>query len=175
MDAFPAPNKRQKREALNVEGRSEQLLVFRDEFGHCEVPWKYPVGPSLGQWCISMSNAYNQIQTGRTTSCDLSQNRIERLEQTGFLWKPNGNAFEQRYRDLEALKSEFGYCNVHQNYSVDPSLGICCSTMRCACKQIQQGMKPTTAELSQDRIEHLEGIGFKWIKIRDLDHYRFSR
>lgn len=28
-----------------------------------------------------------------------------------------------------------------------PSLGICCSTMRCEYNHIQQGKKPTTAEL----------------------------
>jgi hypothetical protein len=43
---------------------------------------------------------------------------------------------------------------------VDPSFGQWYSSMRVAYNHIQQG-KPTTRNFSQDRIEHLEEIGFK--------------
>ena len=70
-----------------------------------------------------MRAAYNKIQKGMKANSNLSQDRIERLEEIGFKWKliQDKTTFEQRCHDLEAFKSEFGHCNVPQPYSVDPS------------------------------------------------------
>ena len=67
----------------------------------------------------------------------------------------------QRCRDLEAFMSEFGHCDVPFKYSADPSLGNWCSDMRCAYNKIQQGQTPSRY-LTQDQIERLEEIGFRW-------------
>ena len=53
------------------------------------------------------------------------QDHIERLEEINIKWKGKDYAFEQRCRDLELFKCEFGRCDVPQKYSVDPSLGTC--------------------------------------------------
>jgi len=110
-----------------------------------------------------MRFAYNQIQQGQTPTNNLTPDQIERLGEIGFKWKLTDfeKKFEQRCRDLEAFKSEFGRCQVPSNYSVNPSLATWCSTMRFAYKQIQQGQTPKR-NLTPDRIEHLEEIGFKW-------------
>ena len=104
-----------------------------------------------------------QQDTARTGTKEQSHStpgQIERLEEIGFKWKVQ-ETFEQRCHDLEAFKSEFGHCNVPVKYSVNPSLGSWCSTMRCTHKQIQQGQTPKM-NLTQDQIERLEEIGFKW-------------
>ena len=49
----------------SFEGRYKQLIDFIDEFGHCHVPCKYPVNPSLGEWCSKMRVAYKKIQQGQ--------------------------------------------------------------------------------------------------------------
>jgi len=103
---------------------------------------------------------YNQRQQGNTPERSLTPYWIARLEEIGFKWKVQ-ETFEQRCHDLEAFKSEFGHCNVPVKYSVNPSLGSWCSTMRCTHKQIQQGQTPKM-NLTQDQIERLEEIGFKW-------------
>jgi len=41
----------------------------------------------------------------------LTQDQIERLEEIGFKWKIR-ETFEQRCRDLEAFKRDFGHCHV---------------------------------------------------------------
>ena len=81
----------------------------------------------------------------------------------GFKWKgvDYGTLFGRRCRDLEASKKKFGHCNVSRLYSVDLSLGNWCKDMRVTYTQIQQG-KPHKRNLSQDRIEGLGKIGFKW-------------
>ena len=152
--------------ALSFEERCGQLLAFKEEFGHCNVPARYSAGPSLGllgPWCKKMRSKFKQLQEGKPSMCGLSQDQIERLEAIGFKWKSDGldKKFEQRCHDLEAFKRKFGHCNVSRNYSADPSLGRWCNRMRYVYNQIQQG-KSTECNLSQDRIERLEEIGFKW-------------
>jgi hypothetical protein len=151
------------RKALVFEERCVQLLAFEDEFGHCNVPRGYADNPSLGSWCNNMRNAYTKIQKGMKTKLNLSQDRIERLEEIGFQWQgvDYDEAFEKRCHELMAFKDEFGHCNVPKRCANNPSLGRWCGNMRAAHTKIQKGMK-ADYNLSQDRIERLEEIGFKW-------------
>ena len=143
--------------------RCNQLLRFKEEIGHCNVPVKYSGNPSFGKWCSTMRTAYKKIQKGMKTNRNLSQDRIERLEEIGFQWQvvDYNESFKKRCRELMAFKEEFGHCNVFYKYADNPSLGQWCSTMRKAYKIIQKGMK-TNRNLSQNRIERQEKIGFQW-------------
>ena len=141
-----------------------RLLRFKEEFGHCNVPQKYSKysgKPSLGIWCNDARSAYTKIQKGMKPRRNLSQERIERLEEIGFQWQvvDYDEAFKKRCRDLISFKEEFGHCNVP--IKNNPSLGKWCNKMSNAYKKIQKGMK-AHYNLSQDRIERLEEIGFQW-------------
>ena len=148
------------------EQRYCDLEAFKSEFGHCDVPYTYSADPALGQWCAIIRYNYNLIQGGKKPRMNLSQDRIERLDKMGFKWKGKAirtvrqKTFEQRCRDLEAFKSEFGHCNVPKSYSADPSLGHWSNIMRCTYKRIQRGLTPDN-KLSQDQIKRLEQIGFQ--------------
>ena len=156
---------RKNRQKSNVdfEERCEQLLEFKDEFGHCNVPAKYSANIAFGSWCHKMRYNHNQKLKGKPVSGNIFQHQIKRLEEIGFQWKVSDHVetFEQRCRDLEAFKSEFGHCSVPRSYCEDPSLGTWCSTMRYSYHQKQQGKKPDR-KLCQDRIDRLEKIGFRW-------------
>ena len=142
--------------------RCHELEAFKSKFGHCNVPCKYSANPSLGKWCNTTRYCYNKSQQGHTIDRILTQDQIERLEEIGFkLDLANNTTFEQRYHDLEAFKSEFGHCNVTSRFSVHPSLGKWCIRMRYTHNQIQKGQTPKR-NLTQDQIERLEEIGFKW-------------
>ena len=67
--------------------RCNQLLQFKDKFGHCNVPYKYVNNPSLGKWCSKIRTAYKKIQKGLKVDRNLSPDRIERLEEIGFQWQ----------------------------------------------------------------------------------------
>ena len=102
------------------------------------------------------------MQKVTKTKSNLSQDRIERLEEIGFEWGVDyDEAFEKCRRELTSFKEEFGHCNIPVRYSGNPSLGQLCSHMRRAYKKMQKGIK-TNSKLSQDRIERLEEIGFQW-------------
>ena len=97
--------------------RCNQLLQFKDKFGHCNVPYKYVNNPSLGKWCSNMRTAYNKIQKGMKANCNHSQDRIERLEEIGFQLHgvDQDEAFKKHCRELIAFKEDFGHCHVPQN------------------------------------------------------------
>ena len=101
---------------MSFEERCGQLLAFKDEFGHCNVPTGYSAGPSLGlgQWCKDMRSSYEQIQEGKPSMSNLSQDRIERLEKIGFKWKGVvfDKKFEKRCQDVETFKRQFSHCDV---------------------------------------------------------------
>jgi len=111
--------------------RCNQLLRFKEEFGHCNVPQKYANNPSLGQWCNMMRITYKKIQKGMKTNSnnlsqyDLSQGRIEYLEEIGFQWQGVDyvEAFKKLCHELIAFKEDFGHCIVPQKYANNPSLG----------------------------------------------------
>jgi len=107
-----------------------------------------------------MRACYNKAQQGLTPHRNLTQDQIERQKEIGFKWNLTVS-FEQRCHDLEAFKSEFGHCNVSHSHSADPSLGNWCYKMRFTYNQIQQGQTPKN-KLTEDQIERLEEIGFKW-------------
>jgi hypothetical protein len=55
------------------------------------------------------------MRRGKKPVYNISQDRIESLEEIGLDWKFNvfeQKILEQRCRDLDAFKSEFGHCNV---------------------------------------------------------------
>jgi len=76
-----------------------ELEAFKEEFGHCNVPMKYPDNQTFLNWCSIIRNTYNRKQmglkpTGRT---NISQDRIDQLEQIGFQWRlrVSNEAFEK--------------------------------------------------------------------------------
>jgi hypothetical protein len=68
------------------EQRCHGLVSFKSEFGHCDVPWKFLVNPSLWTWCNEMRCACNSIQQGQTPKSNLTKYQIECLEEIGFKW-----------------------------------------------------------------------------------------
>ncbi|CAK8711346.1 MAG: Restriction endonuclease [Candidatus Electronema aureum] len=60
------------------EDRYLQLLYFKEEHGHCKVPYNYPDNPQLGKW-IS-----NQRQKRKQNKLTPERERL--LDEIGFLW-----------------------------------------------------------------------------------------
>jgi len=147
----------------NFEERYNQLLQFKEEFGHCNVPHKYSRNLLLGVWCNNTRKTYNRARKGMPIPYKISQDKIDRLNKIDFQWNPAvyDGTFDKRCFELETFKEEFGHCNVPRRYQGNPSLGAWCNTMRTAYKKIQSGME-TSYNISQDRVEILEGIGFRW-------------
>ncbi|WP_080121412.1 DEAD/DEAH box helicase [Chlamydia suis] len=122
-----------------------ELKRFREEHGHCNVPQRFFKNPSLGAW---VSQKRNDFKKG-----DLSEDRIARLEEIGFVWDVLEEAWEENFLELQRFQEEYGHCKVPSGYPQNPQLAVWVSTQRYAFKE---------GKLSEDKIARLEEIGFVW-------------
>jgi len=95
-DAIQSESKSHQKTSFDE--RCNQLLRFKEEFGHCNVPCKYRGNQSLWNWCSHMRNSYQEMQKGTKPQYSLSQDMIGRLEEIGFQWRCD--------RDLITFKEE---------------------------------------------------------------------
>ena len=150
--------------------RFEELLNYRSEHGHCDVPNR---GGKLGKWVGRQRTAYKNESLG--------QDRIDRLSSIGFKWSLKGlqmppssrsrgsptttsvglqegrlgrrneiaEQWNARFEELLKYKSEHGDCNVPgKQGKLGRWVGTQCAAYRAA-------------SLEQDRIARLDIIGFK--------------
>jgi hypothetical protein len=132
------------------ERRYSELLAFRKQYGHCNVPDKWPENLSLGIWVGSLR--------GQKRKNILSLDRVRRLEQIGFKWKPYDSFWESQFRALVEYKKRHGNCDVPAKWPNDTALANWTGTQRSLRK---------AGRLAKDRIDRLNEVGFVW---HQLDH-----
>ena len=125
------------------ETRFDQLVQYNAKHGDCNVP---DGQGKLGNWVRTQRGAYK--------AGSLLQDRIDRLDSIGFLWalvvKGPSVPWKTSFNELIKYKSKHGDCDVPVRQG---KLGMWVSNQR------QYYMADL---LSQDRIDRLSGIGFKW-------------
>merc|ERR1712232_363070 len=93
------------------QNRLHELISFKEEYGTCHVP--YGINPKLSTWVSSQRHNYKQNKDGKTTS--LNSERIEQLNEIGFVWEAretSRNTFEKKLDELRNFKNIHGHCNV---------------------------------------------------------------
>jgi hypothetical protein len=135
--------------------RFKDLMAFKAEFGHCNVPCTKSSNNkhlSLGMWCSHVRMSYKSIKEGgKQRNHKLSKADMKRLENAGFEWKLL-KTFDDRFNDLMAFKAKFGHCNVPQtksNNNKQHSLGMWCCHVRTSYKFIKEGGYSTYCKLSK--------------------------
>ena len=81
----------------------------------------------------------------------LSADRINRLEQLGFMWDPHAPAWDEMFAALAAYKQAHGDCKVSRRWKDNPKLGRWCVNQRISYKN---------DKLSADRVKRLNDLGF---------------
>ena len=123
--------------------RFKELLSYRSEHGDCNVPFKHG---KLGNWVASQRAAY--------VANSIAQDRVDRLDSIGFRWAIRKTGpilpWETRFNELVQYKAKHGDCIVPQRQG---QLGTWVSNQRFNYKE---------GKLSQDRVNRLNGIDFKW-------------
>ena len=119
-----------------------RLVAFKDREGHCSVPvFKVVDGFNLGIW----------VQNQRHKK-SLSAERIQRLDDIGFVWDPLIKKWEKGFSHLKAFKDREEHFRVPRGKVVDGfDLGEWIKTQRS-----------NRESLSADRIQRLDDIGFVW-------------
>lgn len=119
------------------------LVQFSKREGHCNAPQKHvEKGYKLGVW----------ISTQRQGKDSLSLDRINQMNELGFIWDLADARWEEGFSHLVRFKQKEGHCNAPKGCTVEGfNLGNWVSTQR-----------HTKDSLSIDRINRLENIGFIW-------------
>jgi hypothetical protein len=134
-------------------------LKYKEQFGDANAPldYKTPNGFKLGSW--------QSVQRRNFKKSKLDSQRIQRLEEIGFVWNPFNQLFEQGFQATLEYKKQFGDTNAPQDYKTPDGfkLGIWQSNLR---------NKFINNKLDPQRIRRLEEIGFVWnpqdLEIKEL-------
>lgn len=83
------------------ETRYAELLQFKQEFGHVNVPMKYK---TLGQWVTKHRKAYR--------AGSLEESRIDRLNEVGFMWDVQEWQFQRRLEEIREFRAKNGHIDI---------------------------------------------------------------
>jgi len=121
------------------------LVEYQRAYGHCRVPTKSKDHARLGNWVSMMRLRKSQ---GR-----LSEERIRRLTQLGFVWDRASEVWDSKYAELVEYQRMHGHRRVPSESEDHARLGSWVSRMRLRKKQ---------GKLSKERIRRLDELGFAW-------------
>mmetsp|Transcript_11422 Transcript_11422/g.27619 ORF Transcript_11422/g.27619 Transcript_11422/m.27619 type:complete len:336 (+) Transcript_11422:171-1178(+) len=139
----------------------KDLQEFKEKFGHCKVPQKFP---KLGQWVHHVRCAQKALQQGKPYSLKLTPSRIAELEAIGFVWGESRPGWNDHVEDLKQFQQQHGHTLVPANFPENTGLSKWVRRVRVAFSLMQQGKfkKGATIKLSDERINQLKEIGFVW-------------
>ena len=121
-----------------------ELIKYKEQFGDCNVPLRLVENKQLGRWVAT--------QRARYKNKKLSDDRIKRLEEIGFVFSIQ-SSWEEMFDVLKEYKKKHGDCNVSSTWSENKQLGSWVGTQRQSYRN---------KKLTKDRIKRLEEIGFEW-------------
>ncbi|MGI8967035.1 MAG: helicase associated domain-containing protein, partial [Limisphaerales bacterium] len=87
----------------------ETLLEYKRQHGDCNVPNRYRENPKLSAWLNTQRLFKNKGK--------LTEDRIRRLDQIGFVWNPRDALWEEMFGALLDYEYKHGNCNVARNWS----------------------------------------------------------
>jgi superfamily II DNA or RNA helicase len=123
-----------------------KLVKFKEEHGHCRVPYELVYNNSkLGSWVVTQRAEY--------TKGTLPSPRIKKLESIEFEWDPRRTEWEKNIEALKSFISEHGHSRVPQNYKHNPHL---------ARWLVEKRYRYKAGKLSKDNIISLEELGVEW-------------
>jgi superfamily II DNA or RNA helicase len=132
-----------------IDSQWEEMFIalseYKEKYGHCNVPRQWVENKKLATWIRTQRGEY---QKGK-----LSEDRIKRLEEIGFVWEKLESQWEEMFTMLKEYKDKCGDCNVPKQWAENKQLATWIRTQR---EEYQKG------KLSNDRIKRLEEIGFEW-------------
>jgi len=121
------------------------LCRFKDEYGHANVPRRFPADPKLANWLDT------QRQNKRRNR--LRSDRTDRLNAIGFVWEPHEALWAERLQQLKAFTATNGHCDVPYSFPQMPGLGRWLTSQRRAKNR---------GDLPEDRLWQLEALGVSW-------------
>lgn len=127
----------------------DQLVEFKDEHGHCVVP---TTRGSLGLWVRDQRREYGKRNRGEKSL--LTEERIERLNEVGFVWDVRDWQFQSKLEELRLYKLMNGHINIK---STEGKLGEWVCNRKKEYRKLLEGKQ---SSMSSERRAALEELGF---------------
>ena len=155
------------RQISNWESRFRDLVQYKREHGHCNVPRRYKGNPKLGAWVCSIRQ-----QMARGT---VNKAKMERLNQIGFQWRMTvikGGQINPQIAKIDNWIENFQLlASIKERTRTSCTVPI---SSRKLCKWVdRQRTEMNKGKLSMGKQEKLNTIGFQWTKpaIRQAPEY----
>lgn len=143
------------------EQRFEELKAFKAQHGHMKVPkgkaeeeGKYTV---LANW-VDTQRAQRKKRDRGDVKHQMSQERMDRLNEISFVWDSQRQAWEAHYEKLKAYKMDNGDCRVPKSHAKVLSAWV--DVQRAQKKKFDRG--DAKAKITKERIAMLDELEFKW-------------
>ena len=124
------------------------LVQYKQRFGHCNVPKEFPENQGLRHWV--------EDQRSSCRNNNLSEERIRRLSEIGFVWDLE---WDPMFQELVQFKQQHGHCNVPEEWPENPDLGWWVGRTRDICGN-RDRLWIGIGGLSKYQIQRLNEIGF---------------
>ena len=136
----------------------DKLKSYQENHGDCAVPLLHE-DKVLVAFVVSQRNQYREKRKGKVSA--LTDERQERLEELGFIWKVDVNegAWDFAYAKLKEFVQENGHADVPSNYE-DSVLYRFVNTQRSEYRKWREGQSKSC--LTAARVAKLEKLGFAW-------------
>jgi hypothetical protein len=182
----PSPKERKHGpHALRAEswnGKFDQLVAFQKKYGHVNVPQtttttptnkdvvippetnhQYHEYPQLATFCRNMRHQYRLLHQEENRHLSfLTHDRIQRLEDIGFVWSSHEAAWSCKYEELDEFRQTHGHCNVPSNTLEWRDLRNWVGYQRLRYKKGVTNDNKKYKALTLDQIALLESIDFRW-------------
>ena len=120
------------------------LVAYKQEHGDCLAPTtKKYLGLALGTWVTNQRRTINL----------LSDERKQRLDSIGFVWDPYEAPWNKNFEALKAYRQEYGDCLVPFRFKTSSGMALGTWVFN---------LRRTINQLSDERKQRLDGIGFVW-------------
>jgi hypothetical protein len=149
---FKQSNFTYKSQECSWREKFEYLHIFKETYGHSNVPQRYEYNPGLGAWVSK--------QRGYFFKSRISENRVILLKILNFDWAPGKHftfnaSWNKRYQELKYFKMIYGHCNVPCKYLQNKELGFWVKNQR---QFFKKGI------IEYNRIFLLTELGFEWAR-----------
>jgi hypothetical protein len=155
-------HKPQNQKVRKWEAYFAKLVAFKKEHGHCNVSTKKD---DLSRWVAKLRQHHKDLRLGKPSTL-LTRDRIQRLNEIGFIWRDNDTkalSFEVRLAQLAEYKARHGHCNVPRDAKdCPPGLGNFVFEQRKHYHLMKIGGETKSKSFTQERVNALEALGFQW-------------
>lgn len=135
----------------------EQLVAFKNKFGHYCVPITYDDDQMLARWVKRQRYQYKRYQDGKPSATNKS--RIDLLDSLGFIWDAHAAAWQEKCNELKAYTMQHGHCHIQSH---DPQNVKLSTWVKCQRRQYKLLLSGKPSNMTDDRLTALNALGFVW-------------